>query len=391
MRRQLVLTGCLFAGLSVAGCQSTSGVPKSLARDRSVEPSNAATAREITWQKAASAPSTASAQDQWINVPKPDDSVRPTAFQAQPPPKGEWMPPFPEIMLKDGDPHGPVTVQAAPKHVGKHHGKAPLPVPNAPSEMNPVALPAYVIRPGDVLSVELLPQFTRDKKDQSIKSEKIGLNQPIYGPHPVHPDGTISLGIYGPLQVSGKTVQEAREEIGRAIHRRLNPETVELKDVLNNLRVDIANYNNGFYYVIVNYAGAAGMGEVVERFPVTGTETVLDAISRTKSYGQPNLPGLPGMTSPGRIWVARPNPGHGAPESILPVDWKAITQAGAMNTNWQIMPGDRLYLQAEPIRRFDNNLAKYLTPLQRVLGVAQQFNVLRNNGNSTNLVAPPQP
>jgi hypothetical protein len=245
-----------------------------------------------------------------------------------------------------------------------------------------------VIRPADVLTIELLPRFTREK--EALKAEKIGLNQPIYGSHPVHPDGTISLGIYGTLPIAGKTVAQAREEIARAIYARLSPETLKLKDVLDNLRVDISNYNNGYYYVIINYAGAAGIGEIVERLPVVGTETVLDAISKTRSYGQANLPGLPGMTSHCRIWVARPNSGEVGPDTKLPVDWKAISQLGDMKTNWQLMPGDRLYMQAERIRIFDNNLAKYLTPLQRVLGVAQQFNALRNN-NNTNLVAPPLP
>jgi polysaccharide export outer membrane protein len=336
------------------------------------------------------------AQEQWTNPikamepVKTTDAVKMTSHQE--PGKRDWMPPLPEIMNRE-DSHPSVIMATPPappyKHGFRHHqGKAPMPLPNAPSEMSPIPLPAYIIRPADVLTIELLPRFTREK--EAIKSEKIGLNQPIYGPHPVHPDGTISLGIYGTLPIAGKTVVQAREEIARVIYARLNPESIKLKDVIDNLRVDIANYNNGHYYVIINYAGAAGIGEIVERFPVTGTETVLDAMTRTKSYGQPNMPGLPGMTAKGRIWVARPNAGHAGPDTILPVDWKGITQLGAMNTNWQIMPGDRIYLEAEPIRKFDNNVAKYLTPVSRILGVAQQINVLRSN-NSTNLVAPPLP
>ena len=61
-----------------------------------------------------------------------------------------------------------------------------------------------------------------------------------------------------------------------------------------------------------------------------------------------------------------------------------------MATNWQVMPGDRIYLQAYPVRRFDNHLARVLSPVQRLLGVAQSVNSLRNN-NNTNLVAPPLP
>jgi polysaccharide export outer membrane protein len=392
-----MLTGMLVGLVVAGGCQSTSPLPKSLTREASLKlpPSTASQNQspapgDIAWKKSANAPSSAMAQDNWSTAPKPDVPVRTAAFQAQPAPKAEWMPPIPEVMHKDkNEPAVPIEMQPQPvihaKRVGKHHGTTS--VPHAPNELNPIGLPSYVIRPADVLTVELLPQFVRDKKDQSLKSDKIGLNQPIYGPHPVHQDGTISLGIYGLVMIAGRTVVEAREEIARAIYRRLNPETIEYKDVLNNLKVDISNYNNGFYYVITNYAGAGagpgsvGIGEAVERFPVYGTETVLDAISKIR--------GLPNMTSPSRIWLARANPGPG-PETILPVDWKGITQHGVMATNWQVLPGDRIYLQAFPMRRFDFVLTRVITPLQRVLGVAQGFHAL-SSGNNTNLVAPPIP
>ena len=96
------------------------------------------------------------------------------------------------------------------------------------------------------------------------------------------------------------------------------------------------------------------------------------------------------MTAKGRIWVARANPGHAGPDTILSVNWKGITQHGDMTTNWQVMPGDRIYLQADPIRVFDSNLAKVLSPIQRLLSVAQGINSLRS-GNNTNLIAPPPP
>ncbi len=71
---------------------------------------------------------------------------------------------------------------------------------------------------------------------------------------------------------------------------------------------------------------------------------------------------------------------------MLPVDWKGITQHGAMNTNWQIMPGDRVYVQADPVRRFNNNLAKFLEPIERLLGStllgAQTHNAIRGNVGS---------
>jgi hypothetical protein len=34
----------------------------------------------------------------------------------------------------------------------------------------------------------------------------------------------------------------------------------------------------------------------------------------------------------------------GLPEQILPVDWNGITRAGNTRTNYQLLPGDRLYV-----------------------------------------------
>jgi polysaccharide export outer membrane protein len=155
----------------------------------------------------------------------------------------------------------------------------------------------------------------------------------------------------------------------------IHPETKKpiepptFKDVLDGVSVDVLAYNSSVYYVITD---GAGLGEQVYRFPVTGSETVLDAIS--------HINGLPVVASPRRIWVARRNPGTNH-DSIYPVDWKGISQMGATNTNWQMMPGDRLYVQADPVRRFDNNLGKILSPIERILGAtllgAQTRNALR--------------
>src|ERR1019366_6551206 len=221
----------------------------------------------------------------------------------------------------------------------KQHGKLfgappalPMVLPNAPNEWNPVTLPSYVVRPPDVLLIELLPQFSRDE-NLKLKPINIGLlNQPVYGQHLVRPDGTVELGVYGPVPVAGRTLQQAREEVARVIHGRLDPKKTTVEDVFNNLKVDVLTYNSSVYYVITH---GAGLGQQVYRFPVTGHETVLDAIS--------NINGLPVVSSPRRIWVARKNPGpsgHPGPDNILPVDWKGISEMGATNTNWQIMPGD---------------------------------------------------
>ena len=57
------------------------------------------------------------------------------------------------------------------------------------------------------------------------------------------------------------------------------------------------------------------------------------------------------------------------PDQILPVDYVATTQQGVTLTNYQILPGDRLYVKAEKIFAVDGFLQKFITPLERVLGV----------------------
>ena len=40
---------------------------------------------------------------------------------------------------------------------------------------------------------------------------------------------------------------------------------------------------------------------------------------------------------------------YGGPDQVLPVDWEAITRQGDTKTNYQLQPGDRLYV--EPKKR----------------------------------------
>ena len=47
---------------------------------------------------------------------------------------------------------------------------------------------------------------------------------------------------------------------------------------------------------------------------------------------------------------------------ILPVDWRAITAQGATSTNYQLMPGDRIFVKEDSMVAFDNNLGKLIAP-----------------------------
>ena len=179
--------------------------------------------------------------------------------------------------------------------------------------------------------------------------------QQIRGEHLIRPDGTIGLGSYGSVHVAGMTLEEAK----RAIEAHLSKYVLDPE-----VAVDVFSYNSKVYYVITD---GAGFGEQVYRFPSTGNETVLDAIAQ--------IAGLPPVASRKRIWVARPAP-EGECEEILAVDWKSITRCGNPMTNYQVLPGDRIYVQAESLITIDTYLARFITPIERVLGVTLLGNIV---------------
>jgi polysaccharide export outer membrane protein len=173
--------------------------------------------------------------------------------------------------------------------------------------------------------------------------------QQIRGEHLVRPDGTVSLGNYGSVYVNGMTVAQAKQAIEAHLSQYL---------VRPEISLDVQGYNSKVYYVIMDLAGA---GQQVVRLPLTGNETVLDAMS--------HLNGLPPAASKKRIWVARPSPAEMHCDQIMPVNWPAITQGGSTATNYQLLPGDRVYVQADFLINADTTLAKVLSPIERAFGV----------------------
>lgn len=172
--------------------------------------------------------------------------------------------------------------------------------------------------------------------------------QAIEGEHLVRPDGTVSLGIYGAVHVAGRSLPEVRACIESHLSQ-----FVQDPDI----NVDMLAYNSKVVYVITD---GGGYGEEVVRLPVTGNETVLDAVSQIQGLSQ---------VSSKRIWVARPAPAGTECAQVLDVRWKEITQEGITDTNYQLFPGDRIYIQADHMITFDNFLAKTLAPFERILGV----------------------
>ena len=99
-------------------------------------------------------------------------------------------------------------------------------------------------------------------------------------------------------------------------------------------------------------------------FMITGNETVLDVISKVSEIQ--HLPQL----SKNSIWIARPAPEGFGGEQILYVDWEAIARGGITDTNYQILPGDRVYIVDDKIVEMNKFVTKVANPVERLLGIS---------------------
>jgi polysaccharide export outer membrane protein len=182
----------------------------------------------------------------------------------------------------------------------------------------------------------------------SVDLVEIALLQQIAGEHIVSPDGKVNLGVYGQVRVAGMTIPEATSAIEQHLSQYLdNPK----------IAVDIFGFNSKFYYVI---SEGAGLGDQVSRFPYTGNETVLDAISNVEGFS---------AVSSKKMWIARPGPNEQGGDQILPVDWSAVSMRADPRTNYQLMPGDRVFVAEDDLVAYDNQIAKTIAPAERIAGV----------------------
>jgi protein involved in polysaccharide export with SLBB domain len=181
----------------------------------------------------------------------------------------------------------------------------------ASSEARKMTLPTYVIEPPDILSVEVVDKGTS--------------NAPVItGQHLVAMDGRVNLDRYGSVYVAGMTIAEATDAINRMVARQLpSPQVL----------VDVLAYNSKVYYIIQR--GGPGRGDDVTRAPITGNETVLDAIAALGGLSAPEAT---------ELWIARPDGNGAGAEQILTIDWPAISSGADAASNYQLLPGDRVVI-----------------------------------------------
>lgn len=179
--------------------------------------------------------------------------------------------------------------------------------PNAvvPRELDKTVISAYIIQPGDVLLVE-----------------PVQLDSPLRFPadQTVLPDGTIDLGRFGRLAVAGRTLEQIESDVTATV------QAVEKDGGAINVR--LVDPQSAVYYVL---------GEVTSpgSYPFIGRETVLDAILAAG--------GLTDKASACNIILSRPSTPCGC-RTVIPICYKNIVQQGDTTTNFQVMPGDRIYV-----------------------------------------------
>ena len=194
-----------------------------------------------------------------------------------------------------------------------------------PNETSKTVQVAHRVEPGDVLVVEPadFDSPIRFPSDQTVQA-----------------DGTIDLGQYGRVPAAGLTLDEIKQRAQTRVAAHFDPHRGDVAQASydgrssNQSRVDtsisvrLVSDESSLVYVLgeVNAPGS---------YPLVGRETVLDAII---SAG-----GLTDRANEHKVILTRPaSPSES--RQIFPICYKQIVQLGDTSTNYQVKPGDRIYV-----------------------------------------------
>jgi polysaccharide export outer membrane protein len=185
-------------------------------------------------------------------------------------------------------------------------------------ECNAVGLPRelaknwiadYIVEPGDGLLIAPtdLDSKVRLPADQTVL-----------------PDGSVDLGKYGKLIAAGKNTTQIETEIMEVVRRK---EKALKEEEIGFIDVRLVSRQSKVYYV---------MGEVTSpgKYPLQGSETILDGILTAG--------GLTDRSSWRDIILVRPTSDD--PGQVLRINYGDIVRLGAAATNYQLQPGDRIYI-----------------------------------------------
>lgn len=173
-----------------------------------------------------------------------------------------------------------------------------------PRELQLGVVPAHYLQPGDVLLVEPtdLESDVRIPADQQVMA-----------------DGSVDLGGFGRVMVAGLTLEASETLMERTIEDSGHKPT--------RINVRLLEPIDRFYVLgEVNSPGS---------YPLSGHESVLDGILAAG--------GLTSAAAPCKILLARPTL-PGSCRVTLPICYREITQLGDTSTNYQLQPGDRIFV-----------------------------------------------
>ena len=196
---------------------------------------------------------------------------------------------------------------------------------DVPHEMSKVVQTPHQVEPGDVLVVEAtdFDSPVRFPSDQTVQA-----------------DGTIDLGQYGRAQVAGMTLEEIKHNAQTRVAAHHDSRRGDIAQTAfddrgrvpatldTSISVRLISNESSVIYVLgeVNAPGS---------YPLAGRETVLDSIIAAG--------GLTDQANEHKIILTRPaNPNQ--PRQILPICFQQIVQLGDTSTNFQVQPGDRIYV-----------------------------------------------
>ena len=188
-----------------------------------------------------------------------------------------------------------------------------------PRELNRTVLPVHYLEPGDVLLIEPA-DFDSDIRlpaDQRVMA-----------------DGSLDLGRFGRAVVAGLTVEDAENLIEQTIENQItasevNEATATEKEESNKTEINIRLLEPVHRFYVLGAVNSPGS------YPLTGFETVLDGILAAG--------GVTSDASMCKMLLARPTTPCSC-RVTLPVCYREITQRGDTTTNYQLQPGDRIFV-----------------------------------------------
>ena len=110
-------------------------------------------------------------------------------------------------------------------------------------------------------------------------------------------------------------------------------------------------FNSKHYYVL---------GDVAQpgKLPITGNETVLEALQYAGGFVHTADPKNVRLVRPGR---------DGKPGKVYPVDLEAIQERGETATNYQMFPGDRLIVGRDEVVKKTAQISRTSTAIKDVI------------------------